>query len=200
MSTPEEQLAKPADVALADDASSLDQDHPLNARLRDGGIGLVPRVHGIDLAAKHATLAAGAIVSMFRVPLGWHCIDDGRRTLIFDAAGTTQINLSLHAHEGPAQRILAEIEQELKAAQPDIILTSIQPLGYHLLIACNLRAGSEELSQTFWPREVEPGRWLMCRVTAPGDAGGKAVDVAGVIMTSLRYGPAMAQDQAEKHP
>jgi len=60
-----------AALALAADASSLDPEHPMNARLRDNGAGLVPRVATVDLTGRSATLAAGAVEGFFRVPLGW---------------------------------------------------------------------------------------------------------------------------------
>ena len=191
-------LAKPADVALADDPSSFDPEHPFNRQLRDNGIGLVPRVHRVNHAEKYAVLAAGAVVSSFRVPFGWHCIDDGRRTLIFDPQGSVQINLALRTHAGPITLILDEIAAELRRQQPDLILTGIEPLGFKILIACNLRVGNEELSQTYWPLQVDPGTWVMCRTTAAlGDAGAKAMDTTGVIMMSLRYATAMEAPEPE---
>lgn len=197
MSRPEDNLSTPADVALADDTASLDAEHPMNRTLRDNGVGLVPRVHRVNLAEKYAVIAAGAILSSFRLPLGWHVIDDGRRTLVFDAAGKVQINLTLHQGALTRDAILDECARHYREQQPDIILTSIEPLGHKILIACNLRTDREELSQCVWPMEVSPGTWIQCRVTGPADGDGRAIDVAGVIMLSLRHGAAIEPPDPE---
>jgi hypothetical protein len=96
------------DVALADDAASLDPDHPMNASLRDSGVGLVPRVIMVATREKFATVGAAAIEAMFRVPLGWHVIDDGRRTLVFDPDGSVRINLNLRTPLRAALRAAIE--------------------------------------------------------------------------------------------
>ena len=95
--SPNDRPTQAVDVALADDTASLDPDHPINARLRDNGIGLVPRVIMVATRDKFASLGAAAIESVFRVPFGWHVIDDGKRTLVFDPGGSVQINLDLRA-------------------------------------------------------------------------------------------------------
>jgi hypothetical protein len=84
-----------ADFALPAGLDSLSQDHHINANLRDGGIGLVPRVLAVDERAKAATLGCGALVAMIDIPFGWHAIDDGRRVLVFDHASKVQINFRL---------------------------------------------------------------------------------------------------------
>jgi hypothetical protein len=73
---PNDRPTQAADVALADDASSLDPENPINANLRANGVGLVPRVIMEATRAKFATVACAAIEAMFRVPFGWHVIDD----------------------------------------------------------------------------------------------------------------------------
>ena len=83
------------DFALAADSAALDEDHAINVRLRDRGIGLVPRIAGLSDTERRATLAAGAIEAEFDVPYGWHVIDDGRRTLVFEPSGRIQIHLDL---------------------------------------------------------------------------------------------------------
>ena len=65
---PNDRHTEAADVALADDTASLDPEHPINARLRDNGIGLVPRVIMVATQAKFASVGCAAIESVFRVP------------------------------------------------------------------------------------------------------------------------------------
>ena len=79
--------------AKSDDLATLDPEHPINARLRDQGVGFVPKVLETDLKAKTAMLGASAISATIRVALGWHVNDDGQRTLLLDPAGKVQISL-----------------------------------------------------------------------------------------------------------
>lgn|GEM_PF-2788837 len=67
---PDDRPALAADVALANDAATLDAELPINARLRDSGAGLVPRVHTVVESEKYAVVGAGAIESLFHVPSG----------------------------------------------------------------------------------------------------------------------------------
>jgi hypothetical protein len=182
--------ATPALCAIASDASSLDVEHPLNARFRDQGIGLVPRVLQVDVEAKSATLGAAAIMCTFDVPLGWHVTDDAKRTLVFDAEGTTQINLNLRKFEGDLDTMLASIEREAKSEQADLITTIMEVETNKALLLCNLRVNDETLCQAYWPRAVAPNLYLTARVTAPtppSELMPRAMNVAEVIMRSAKY-------------
>lgn len=177
----------PAEVALADDASSLDEENPMNARLRDNGVGLVPRVLEVNLGEKWARLGAGAIESVFRVPLGWHVIDDGKRTLVFDAGGDVQVNLSLRRWNGHAGAVLEGILQEHLAAQPDLDHMRLELGGMECLAFRGLKSGNEVLEQAFLVKNVRSdGLVLVTRVTASAGQMSRAMNVAEVVLGELR--------------
>jgi len=106
-----------APFALSDDATTLDPEHPTNVSLRDNGGGLVPRVLSVDKERWVAFVGAGAIEAILPAPLGWHVIDDGKRTLMFDRLHDIQVNLNLidPAGAGPDaifNEILADVAKE----------------------------------------------------------------------------------------
>lgn len=84
-----------ADFARPEGSSTLAEDNRINTNLRNGGIGLVPRILEVDEQARYATLGCGAIMAFLSIPLGWHIIDDGRRVLVFDADSQVQVNFRL---------------------------------------------------------------------------------------------------------
>ena len=102
--TPDELVA----LALADDTSSLDPELEFNANLRNRGVGFTARIARTDAASKSVIVGAGAVEGFFRVPFGWHVIDDGKRALVFDPAGHIQVNLNLRRHAGASTTEYAE--------------------------------------------------------------------------------------------
>jgi hypothetical protein len=177
----------PAAAALAEDAASLDPEHPVNARLRDGGAGLVPRVESVDTEARYAVLAAVAVDARFRVPLGWHVIDDTRRTLIFDAGGRMQINLDRRRREGRSDgEVLDGLLAEYRQGQPDIEFRRFDAGGFPCLALRNLRSGDEVLEQVFILKpSADATRALVARVTGSGDDIAFALGAAEVVLRSL---------------
>ncbi|MBL9199708.1 MAG: hypothetical protein JNL39_04335 [Opitutaceae bacterium] len=176
-----------AAMALADDASTLDPEHTFNANLRNRGAGLVPRVAAVDLEGKSATVAAGAVQGLFRVPLGWHVIDDGKRTLVFDAAGKVQVNLSQRLSEGASPRDFARacLDQYL-TTQPELPVAVFEIDG---IVAAGVRGakiGDEKLDQAFFVRDLgRPGLLLVARATAAETDSKRALDLAGDIMATF---------------
>lgn len=181
--TPEEL----ATLALADDATSFDPEQRVNANLRDRGAGLVPRMASINLAGKFAIVAPGAVAGFFRLPLGWHVIDDGKRTLVFDAGGKIQVNLSQRLHEGASPRDFARscLDQYL-AEQPDLQVAVFEIDG---IAAAGVRGATidgEKLDQCFFVRDLgRPGLLLVARVTAKDADSKRALDLAGDIMATF---------------
>ena len=181
---------QPADLialALADDVASLDADHPVNANLRDRGVGLVPRVAGIDTGSKSVRLAAGAVEGFFRLPFGWHAIDDGRRTLIFDAGGCLQVNLSQRLHEG---RTLAEMGHELLLQylenQPDLPMVESRMGELVVSGVRNVTIGPEVLDQFFMVRDLGwEGRYLVAKISATSEHTVRGLNLAGDIMATF---------------
>lgn len=178
------------DVALAEDAGALDPEHSLNARLRDNGVGLVPRVLSVNAEEKYAVVGAGAVEAVFRVPFGWHVLDDGRRTLIFDASGRIQINLDLRlvGDEG-VHGLLEAIEREHVEQQPGLAHVHFHAVGFECLSFRGLEVGEEVLEQTFLVKQAErEGMALVARVTAKEEDMGMAMNVAEVVLLSLGRG------------
>ncbi len=186
--TPDEFLA----LALADDAASLDVEHPMNANLRERGAGLVPRVVKTDLATRCATLAAGAVEGFFRVPFGWHVIDDGKRTLVFDAGGRIQINLSQRLHEGASTADFSrQLLQQYLEKQPDLPSVAITFSGIAGVGVRGVTVESETLDQYFLVRDLNrAGRYLVARVSASAEDSTRALDLAGDIVATFE-GPDM---------
>lgn len=176
------------DVALAEDAGSLNPDHPMNTRLRDNGAGLVPRVLEVNAEEKYAVVGAGAVEAVFRVPFGWHVIDDGRRTLIFDAGGRIQINLDLRrTGDGGIHGLMERIEQEQEQQQPGITHVHFHAAGFDCLAFRGMQVGEEVLEQTFLLRAApREGMALVARVTANEEDMNLAMNAAEVVLFSLR--------------
>jgi hypothetical protein len=186
-SPPAGEPARWSDLALADDASALDPEQPMNVRLRDSGAGLTVRVLEQNNVEKFAVVGAGAIVATFRVPFGWHVIDDGRRTLVFDAGGKIQINVSLRRDDGDASALLDGLQAEALSEQPQI-----DPLRIDFaadlpgLVLRNYRDGADVLVQAFIVKhQRDNGLAHVTRVTAAPDDMTRAVNLAELILRSL---------------
>jgi hypothetical protein len=193
VAAPDDQPAKAADVALADDTVTLDPEHPVNARLRDNGVGLVPNVLEVVAEEKYAVIGAGAIESLFHVPFGWHVIDNGKRTLVFDVAGGVQINFSLRQYTpNDLGGLLSSIGAELARENPDAQFLTFDLLGFPCLAVRDLLVDGEQLDQAYLARPSHHDELaLVCRVTATRAEITRAVNAAEVMMRSLR--PVMAQ-------
>lgn len=181
--TPQELAA----LALASDAASLDPEHNFNINLRNRGAGLVPRVVSVDLEGKFATVAAGAVVGMFHVPLGWHVIDDGKRTLVFDAEGKIQINLSQRLSEGAAPKDFARacLDQYL-STQPDLPVAVLELDGIVGAAVRGAMIDGEKLDQCFFVRDLgREGLLLVGRATATAENSTRAFDLAGNIVATF---------------
>lgn len=175
------------DLALATDAATLDPEHPMNVRLRDQGAGLTPRVLETNLAGKYAVVGAGAIAACFELPFGWHVIDDGRRTLVFDAGGKIQISLNLRRTDGALHAMLEQLKEEALQEQPQI---EAQQLDFAAdlpgLVLRNYRDGSDVLVQAFIARQLRPdGLTHVARITSAPDDAARAVNLAEVIIRSM---------------
>lgn len=174
----------------------LDPEHPTNVRLRDAGVGLVPRVHEQATASRHALIAPAAINALIRVPAGWHVLDDGKRTLLFDAAGRIQISLNLRDIED-ADTFLEQLATEHRQQQPSIEAHVVQIERYPALMMRGLRANDELLEQIFLVHpdgcDIE-GMKLVARITTPmkgepgdqGDDMSEAIELADGILRSVK--------------
>lgn len=145
--------AQASDVALADDTSTLDPEHLINARGRDAGAGLVPRELREVPEEKYAIVGAAAIESMFHVPFGWHVIDDGTRTLVFDPNGGVQTNLNLRqAHTDELTALLEGIGDALARDNPKALFLRLTFRRMPCLAIRDLPIDSELLDQAYMAR------------------------------------------------
>jgi hypothetical protein len=178
---------RPAELALADDAGTLDPEHPLNVRMRDNGAGLTARTLETNPSGKYAVVGAGAIVGTFQLPFGWHVIDDGRRTLVFDAGGKIQISLNLRRDDGNSRAMLEKILAQACLEQPQIdpLLVDFAP-DMPGLVLRNYRDGGDVLVQAFVVKHLrDDGLAHVARVTAAPDDMSRAMNLAEVILRSL---------------
>jgi len=177
----------PAELALADDTASLDPELPFNVRLRDSGVGLVPRMLEMYSEEKYVVIGAGAVASTFKLPFGWHVMDDGRRTLVFDAGGRIQISLNLRRDDGDARALLAQILEQARAEQPEIDPLLIDfATDLPGLVLRNLRDGDDVLVQAYLVKHLrDDGLAHVARVTASPDDMTRAMNLVEVILGSL---------------
>lgn len=188
-----------AELVLAADASSLDPDHEVNARIRDNGAGLTVRVLSLDDELKRAVVGAGAIQATFRVPYGWHVIDDGRRALVFDAAGRIQVHLD--RRPGAPDEILGMALAEYAQSQTGFEHMRLRIGSMECLGLRGLRFGDEVLDQAFVVRESGGGGMaIVARVTATGEDLVRGLNLAGDILASMTAMEETPQPQEEDGP
>jgi hypothetical protein len=184
-----------AESQAAPYCSCLDPEHPTNVRLRDARVGLVPRVHEQATATRPALVAPAAIEALIRVPAGWHVLDDGTRTLVFDAPGRIQISLNLRPITD-VDAFLKGVEREHRAQQPSL-QTLITMLGrYPAILLHQLQVNGEQLEQGFL---VHPegcdrdGLMLVARITAAEKDMGDAMELIDTIFGSVLTPRALTQ-------
>ncbi len=196
----------PADFgyfAKSDDLATLDPEHPVNARLRDKGIGFVPNMLASDLQAKTAKLGAGAIQAVIQVALGWHVNDDGRRTLLLDPEGNIQISLHILTKEGRSvDQILDDVQAEAEQSHPNPEFVRFEAGGMSALGVRNIVVNDEPIDQVHllapWSHDSAV---LRARVTADPASTGFALDYAALILRSVEYGgPQQKEKPASLEP
>ena len=147
----------------------------------------MPRIVSIDLAGKYATVAAGALGGFIRLPLGWHVIDDGKRTLVLDAEGKIQINISQRLHEGRSPEEFARdcLDQYL-STQPGLPVAVMEVDGVFGAGVRGANFDGETLDQCFFVRDLgRDGLLLVARATAAAADSIRALDLAGDIMVTF---------------
>lgn len=176
--------------AKSADTATLDPEHPINARLRDQGVGFAPHVLATDLVAKTAQLGAGAIQALIRVALGWHVNDDGRRTLLLDPEGKIQIHLSLIVTQGRnAGEIIDALQAEVEESYASPEFRRLEQDGMWGLAVRNIAVNSEPIEQTHLLTRWRKGSaMLRARITSDPASTRFAVDYADLILRSAEYG------------
>jgi hypothetical protein len=179
--------AAAAELALADDERALDPEEATNAWFRDQGVGLVPNVLRVERGAKCATVGAGAIEATFTVPFGWHVIDDGRRTLVFDTPKGIQVSLSARVHESrDPNEIFQAIFGGLQIESPSARGRGEEKWGLPCMIVEGLEIEGEALQQAYLLCDgSRPGLTIVTRVTATPADFGRAMKLAEVLLRDL---------------
>lgn len=178
-----------AAYALADDAASFDPEHPVNARLREQGVGFVPRIVELDAPGRCARLACAALFAELQVPFGWHPIDDSRRLRLLDPSGAAQISLDLLPAEGRAMSAMLDaLETEARAAYP---APEFARLGEGRIVALgvrNIHDGAQALEQYHMLVEgPDPERVLRARVTSIPERSVSAVNLGEQLLLGVRF-------------
>jgi len=178
-----------ADFALADDATSLDPESPINANLRDRGIGLVPNVVSLSAEARRASLAAGAIEARIDVPFGWHVIDDGQRTLILHPQSAVQINLEIVPRDDREDDVILDaIESEARDAHPSPRFERRTDGALRTLSVRNIADGADAIEQHHILRQHGRDNWVVrARVTATPEASVDAWGLGTLVLESCTF-------------
>ncbi|HEX5221191.1 MAG TPA: hypothetical protein VFZ59_16630 [Verrucomicrobiae bacterium] len=187
------------DFALEADTTSLDPATTINANLRDQGVGLVPNIVSVNDGNRYATVAGGAILAQFDVPYGWHVIDDGKRTLVFEPSGKVQINLNLIPREGRSnEAILDAIEAEMRQDYPHPEFVRLQEGNLQALGARNIADGNQPLEQyhLLYPFR-DHSMVLRARVTATPEQATDACNLAELILNSCVFTSEQPHEEAE---
>ncbi len=173
-------------MACAEDSASLDPEQPINARLRDGGIGFVPRVLITDAEQRCATVAASALMASFKVPFGWHVIDDSKRTLVFDAGSKIQVNLRRVPLRGRNHdQVLAETATELRREHPRIEAIRLTLGDLACLGVRNMQLDGANVEQAHLLKAAPDDDALHVRITASPEEITRALDLAEVLLRDI---------------
>ncbi len=175
--------------AKADDEGTLNPEHPLQARLRDQGVELTPRLLDFDREKKSVLIGAGAIGATMRVAFGWHVIDDGRRTLVLDPDGKIQIHFDVLAKEGRSvEGILDDLQAEMERSYEAPEFLRLEFEGIFALAGRNLVVDGERIEQVHMlTRWAKDSAVLRARVTADPESMRFAGDYADLILKSVEF-------------
>jgi hypothetical protein len=175
---------------VLNDPGALDPDDAINARFRDAGAGLVPNVQQVNNDRGYAVIGSGALEALFAIPLGWHAVDDGRRTLIFDKDNAAQVNLNLITIDGQSpDQIFTAILQDLAKESPNVEHRVLDLEGNPGMAVRNLVIDGENLQQCYvLLRHLHNENLAVkVRVTADETTLPKALDMTGEIIKYIQF-------------
>lgn len=176
-----------AAYALADN-EALDLEDEINARFREAGAGLVPNVVQRDEAKRCVLVGAGAIETLLPVPAGWHVVDDGRRTLVFDRGNRVQVNFNAFRIEGQSpSQIFTEILEGLAKESPGVEHRVLEIDGMNAMQVRNLVIDGEPLQQAYLLKQLDGERGLKVRITAAEEDLPRAADMTGEMLKGMRW-------------
>lgn len=185
---------KPASVrfallALANTDDSLNQEHPINAKLRSQGAGTVPMVIATDEMEKFAIVVARSVSAQFRVPFGWHVIDNGEQVRVFEPEERVQIRMQRKSREGrDNSAIFDQIETEIRANSASLQSVRIQEGRIDVLGLRRLTRGDHALEQyhLLTPMQQKHAVLHACVTTVPA-RNTSALNLAELILKSLDF-------------
>lgn len=175
--------------ALADDDKSLDPGNPINANLKDNGVGSVPALTQINLPSRTARLFSAALHAHVTVPLGWHLIDDRRRLLLFEPQGHVQINFTLIPRKDrEAREVLNAIEEETRASYPHPEFHYNVEGRHPFLAVRKIADGGQALEQCHWlSKGPSAETFLSVRLTATPAYADKSADLVDGLLEWVEF-------------
>lgn len=187
------------DFALSDNGIALDVDHEVNVKLAKQGVGQIPEIAGYSETLRQTTVSAIALGANFDVPFGWHVLDDGQRTLVFEPSGKIQISLDLLPCNGRKPKaILDDIEAEMRRDYENPEFIRIRDGQLEALAARRLADGGQDLGQTHM---LFPGpddsMVLHARVTATPEQASNASNLAELILRSCVFPEIPEEEESE---
>lgn len=186
-------------LALADDMASFEATHVVNARMQQLGTGTVPPVLDYHEQERWATLEPPTLTGRMRVPFGWHVADDGSRILVFDPAGTTQIQLQMLLRQGRTDHaMLQQKAAALRAGWPELQTSRRQFAGLECLSIRNIAIDGKPVEQGYVLRSAPGDRTLELEITASPQRFPRAAELALVLLRDLAL--AGEPDSANQYP
>lgn len=149
----------------------------------------MPNVSSRSDEERRATVAVATLEAELNVPYGWHVIDDGRRTLLFEPGGEVQISLDFLTREGrDDDSLLDALEAEAMASHAAPVVERIDDGDIFGLGVRNIHDGQQPVEQYhILRRGYDAPRELRARVTATHERSVKAVKLAALVLESVVF-------------
>lgn len=199
-------VADVGQFALEGGRATLEQDHPLNRRWLEQGLGFSPRMRVADEAGGKAWVASIALRAVLELPYGWHPLDDGRRLVLLQPDNTVQISLERLALPERGLEALADaLEAQVRAEHPAPQCLRLQSGPMLGLAVRGIADGAQALEQVHLLLPgPDDGEVLRARVTALPALISHAADLGEALLYSVRTeaeaGPAPDAEADETQP
>lgn len=173
--------------ALPGGRATLEQDHPLQRRWLEQGVGFAPRLLACDEDHGRAWAASIALRASLALPLGWHALDDSRRLLLLHPEGTVQIHLERRAAPGgDLDALLDELERHTRAEHPAPQCLRLRSGPVWGLAVRDIQVDGETLEQLHLLMAVGEAEALRARITAPPEAMRWAADLGEALLHGVQ--------------
>jgi hypothetical protein len=169
---------------------SLDPDGKINKFLAGRGMGKVPAVVQIDEGQRCATLALTCFPAFVRVPFGWHVLEDQQRALVFDADGTTQVQLglTLNGPGGPQAAIESTLEQ-VRQKHPGVEHVTADLGGAQCVAFANLTEDGQTVDAAYLYAPIPTTSKVLLQARVVGDAAHmpRAMDLVQLLFATMTF-------------